>query len=73
VTHMDEAPKPGDVKKCSECGHSTAMYARVPSSLFAGPAEAAHPGRVPDVYAWVCSRCGHEDRDAPILVHTEAS
>jgi hypothetical protein len=64
-------PKPGDVKPCSECGQMTAVYTRVPNSLFVSAAEAAHPGRVPDIYAWMCSRCGHEDREAPLLVHNE--
>jgi hypothetical protein len=64
-------PKPGDVKPCSECGRDTAVYTRVANSLFASPAEAAHPGRLPDVFAWMCSRCGHEEREPPSLVHTE--
>jgi hypothetical protein len=64
-------PKAGDVKVCSECGHETAVYARVPNSLFVSPAQAAHPGRFPDVWAWMCSHCGHERREAPPLVHNE--
>ena len=35
---------------CIECGH-TAVYERVPNSLFVSPAEAAYPGRLPDIYA----------------------
>jgi hypothetical protein len=66
-----EAPKPGDVKRCSECGQMTAVYTRVPNSLFVSPAEAAYPGRLPDVYAWTCSHCGFEEREPPLLVHTE--
>ena len=29
------------------------------------------PGRVPDVYAWTCSHCGHEERVARPVVHNE--
>jgi hypothetical protein len=61
--------KPGDVKVCAECGHSTAVYGQVSNSLFASPDQAAYPGRVPDVYAWKCSHCGHEERDPPPLLH----
>ena len=64
-------PKAGDVKSCSECGHMTAVFEKVPNSLFVSPAEAAYPGRLPDIYAWTCSHCGHEEREAPMLVHDE--
>jgi len=64
-------PNVGDVRECSECGRQTAVYGRVPNSLFASPAEAAYPGRLPDVYSWVCSRCGFEEREAPLLVRSE--
>ena len=64
-------PKTGDVRTCSECGHNTAVYEKVSNSLFASAAEAAHPGRLPDIYAWTCSHCGHEDREAPQLVHDD--
>lgn len=62
-------PKAGDVKPCSECGQMTARFEKVPNSLFVSPAEAAYPGRLPDIYAWTCSHCGHEEREAPTLVH----
>ena len=71
MAQADAAPKAGDVRTCSECGHETAVYARVSNSLFASPAEAAYPGRLPDIYAWTCSHCGHEEREAPMLVHGE--
>ena len=71
MTHVQAAPNPGDVKVCSECGRTTAVYALVPNSLFVSAAEAAHPGRLPDTYAWTCSECGHEERDMPVLVHNE--
>ena len=64
-------PKPGDVKTCADCGHETAVYEQVSNSLFASPDRAAYPGRLPDVYAWKCSTCGHEERDAPPLQHNE--
>jgi Zn ribbon nucleic-acid-binding protein len=69
--HTD--PRAGDVRECSECGQMSAVYTRVPNSLFVSPAEAAYPGRLPDIYAWTCSRCGHETREAPTAVHSEAS
>jgi Zn ribbon nucleic-acid-binding protein len=71
MAQVHEVPKAGDVKACSECGHMTAVFERVPNSLFVSPAQAAYPGRLPDIYAWTCSHCGHEDREPPILVHTE--
>ena len=64
-------PKPGDVKLCVECGHETAVYSQVSNSLFASADQAAYPGRLPDVYAWKCSRCGHEEREPPTLPHNE--
>ena len=64
-------PKPGDVKACVECGYETAVYSQVNNSLFASPDQAAYPGRLPDVYAWKCSRCGHEERDPPPLEHND--
>lgn len=64
-------PKPGDVKACSECGHQSAVYEKVSNSLFASAAEAAHPGRLPDIYAWTCSHCGHDEREPPTLVLDE--
>ena len=64
-------PKTGDARTCSECGHNTAVYEKVSNSLFASAAAAAHPGRLPDIYAWTCSNCGHEDREAPQLVHDD--
>ena len=67
MAQMDPTPEAGDVRQCGECGHLTAVYSRVPNSLFAAPAESAYPGRLPDIYAWSCSRCGHEEREAPIL------
>jgi hypothetical protein len=66
------APKPGDVKACIECGRTTAVYAQVSNSLFVSADRATYPGRVPDVYAWKCSTCGHEERDAPPLPHADA-
>jgi Zn ribbon nucleic-acid-binding protein len=66
MAQPDATPKSGDVRTCPECGHSSAVYNRVPNNLFASPAEAAHPGRLPDIYAWTCTRCGHEEREAPI-------
>jgi DNA-directed RNA polymerase subunit RPC12/RpoP len=69
MAHLDAVPTAGDVKECSECGHRTAVYSRVSDSLFASPAEAAYPGRLPTMYAWTCSRCGHEEREAPIVEH----
>ena len=71
MEHTDAAPKAGDVRPCSECGQVTAVYGRVANSLFASPAESAYPGRLPDIYAWACTRCGHEEREAPMLVHSE--
>jgi hypothetical protein len=71
MAQVQATPKAGDVKPCSECGQMTAVYSRIPNSLFASAAESAYPGRVPDVYAWTCSHCGHEERDAPPLVHNE--
>jgi hypothetical protein len=71
MAQANAVPKPGDVKACSECGQMTAVYKRVDNSLFVLPAQAAYPGRLPDIYAWTCSHCGHEDRDPPIQVHTE--
>jgi hypothetical protein len=65
--------KTGDVRPCSECGQLTATYQPVANSLFASPAEAAYPGRLPDIYAWTCAHCGHEEREAPILVHSDAT
>jgi Zn ribbon nucleic-acid-binding protein len=65
-------PKSGDVKTCSDCGHETAVYTQVPNSIFVSAKEAAYPGRLPDIYAWVCSRCGHEEREAPQLVRDPA-
>ena len=44
----------------------TAVYDRVPNSLFVSPAEAAYPGRLPDIYAWTCSHCIHDDGEAPM-------
>jgi hypothetical protein len=64
-------PKAGDIRRCPECGHVSAVYSPVTNSLFVSAAEAAYPGRLPDVYAWVCSTCGHEEREAPQLEHTE--
>ena len=71
MAEVRAVPKPGDVKACIECGQMTAVFERVPNSLFASPAQAAYPGRLPDIYAWTCSHCGHEERQPPILVHTE--
>ena len=71
MAQLDAAPNPGDVKECSECGHMAAVYSRVANSLFASPAEAAYPGRLPDIYAWACSHCGHEEREAPILARND--
>jgi hypothetical protein len=71
MAQVQATPKAGDVKSCSECGHETAVYSRVANSLFASAAEAAHPGRFPDVWAWTCSHCGHEERVAPPVVHNE--
>ena len=72
MAELNAVPKAGDVKACSECGHNTAVYARVSNSLFVTPAEAGYPGRLPDIYAWTCSRCGHQERDPPILEHNDA-
>ena len=72
MAEVKVTPKAGDVKACSECGQTTAVYSRVLNSLFVSAAEAAYPGRLPDIYAWTCSHCGHEEREAPILVHTES-
>ena len=71
MAQANAVPKPGDVKACRECGQMTAVYKRVDNSLFVLPAQAAYPGRLPDIYAWTCSHCGHEDRDPPIQVHSE--
>jgi hypothetical protein len=73
MTQPTEVSKPGDVKPCSECGQMTAVYEKVSNSLFASPAQAAYPGRLPDIYAWTCSHCGHEERERPQLVHTEST
>lgn len=67
MAQVEATPRTGDVRKCSECGHTTAVYGPVSNSLFVSPAEAAYPGRLPDIYAWTCSHCGHEEREAPIL------
>lgn len=72
MAEVHEVPKAGDVKACSVCGQMTAVYRRVPNSLFVSPAQAAYPGRLPDVYAWTCSHCGFEEREPPILVHSKA-
>jgi hypothetical protein len=71
MPEVSAVPKPGDVRACSECGQMTAVYKRVDNSLFVLPAQSAYPGRLPDIYAWTCSHCGHEDRDPPIQVHAE--
>lgn len=71
MAEVRAVPIPGDVRACSECGQMTAVYEKVSNSLFVSPAEAAFPGRLPDTYAWTCAHCGHEDRDAPPLVHDE--
>jgi hypothetical protein len=71
MAHEDTTPKAGAVKACSECGHTTAVYEKVPNSLFVSAAESAYPGRLPDIYAWTCSHCGHQERESPVLVHTE--
>lgn len=71
MEQMHDVPTVGDVKTCSACGQETAVYQRVPNSLFAPPAEAAYPGRLPDLYAWACSRCGFEEREPPLLVRAE--
>ena len=68
MPQLTAVPKPGDVKACSECGQMTARYERVQNSLFASPAQAAYPGRLPDVYAWTCSHCGHEEREPPLVL-----
>ena len=67
MAQVDATPKTGDVRPCSECGQMTAVYSRVANSIFASPAESAYPGRLPDIYAWSCSRCGHEEREAPMI------
>ena len=72
MRHVQAAPKPGDLRACSECGQVTAAYSLVSNSLFVSAAEAAYPGRLPDIYAWICSACGHEERDTPVLVHNES-
>jgi hypothetical protein len=71
MANANTTPKAGDVKACSECGQMTAVFEKVPNSLFVSPAEAAYPGRLPDIYAWTCAHCGHEEREQPVLVHTE--
>jgi hypothetical protein len=71
MAHVHPTPTAGAIKQCSECGQMTAVYSRVPNSLFASPAQAAYPGRLPDIYAWTCSHCGHEEREPPILEHLE--
>jgi hypothetical protein len=71
MAQVDTTPKAGDIKECSECGHKMAVYSPVPNHLFVSPAEAAHPGRLPDVYAWMCTRCGHEEREPPLLVRND--
>jgi hypothetical protein len=51
MAQVSAFPKAGDVKPCSECGQMTAVYERVSNSLFVSPAQAAYPGRLPDIYA----------------------
>ena len=71
MAQVQATPQAGAVKECSECGHMTAVYSRVANSLFVSPAEAAYPGRLPDIWAWMCSHCGHEEREAPLLERNE--
>jgi hypothetical protein len=52
MAQVQVTPKAGDVKEGTECGIATAVYSRVPS-LFASPAEAAHPGRLPDIAGYL--------------------
>ena len=63
---MDKLPDSGAVKACAECGESTAVYKALPKSIFVSDAEAGYPGHLPDAYAWICSHCGHQEREPPI-------
>jgi hypothetical protein len=62
---MDKIPETGAVKECAACGRQTAVYKALPKSIFVSDAEAGYPGHLPDGYAWVCSHCGHEEREPP--------
>jgi len=56
-------PKTGDKKDCRNCGtKQAAVYTRTTSdAAFVGPG-GAHPERIPDQFAWICSECGDEER-----------
>ncbi len=63
---MDKIPESGAVKECVECGRRTAVYQALPKNIFVSDAAAGYPGRLPDAYAWICSHCGHEEREPPL-------
>jgi hypothetical protein len=69
-TLVHTTPELGDVKPCAECGQNSAVYKPLAKSIFVSEAEASYPGRVPDAYAWVCSHCGHEEREPAIAPRT---
>lgn len=60
-----ESPKPGDIRKCSQCGEERARYYRITIETISMADDDRSPERPPqpgDQYAWSCEACGFEDR-----------